>query len=52
VIAATDMEDRVEALIQRGNDVVKKAGAAARGWAEEGHSDRPERRGVTDPSVG
>jgi hypothetical protein len=24
VIAATDMEDRVEALIQRGKDVVKK----------------------------
>ncbi len=24
VVAATDMEDRVEALIQRGRDVVKK----------------------------
>lgn len=24
VVAATDMEDRVEALIQRGKDVVKK----------------------------
>jgi hypothetical protein len=37
VVAATGMEDRVDALIHGGKDVVKKQVAAGRGWAEEGH---------------
>ena len=48
MVAATDMEDRVEALIQRGKDVVKEqVQLDVDGLKKDIGS--PDRRGVTDP---